>query len=324
MERPLGFAVVREDPDVERTLLRASGAREVLLVASGGCTALELHHRDPALALTLLDMNPAQLDLVGAKYAELRATGSAPSPARWCVGEEDVAGPLGGGRFESLFRVLRAYLHEFVAGPEEIAAAFAPGGQPPRAAAHWTAAPLWPAAFDTAFADGLLRGLFGDAAVQHPPAAGYPRHFQTAFERGLRRADARTNRFLQLLLLGYARDEAECRPGYLDPTSGVLSARPPEPVLGRLEDVEGLDRFGLLSLSNVTDWMAPAERAALVRDLTARCRPGAQLLLRGIGSLDGVRALLGADWRLDDHRARTLRERARDLFYSDLLIATKS
>ena len=36
------FAVVREDPNVEHALCRQRGAGSVLVVASGGCTALTL------------------------------------------------------------------------------------------------------------------------------------------------------------------------------------------------------------------------------------------------------------------------------------------
>ena len=61
------FAVVREDPMVEAELIRLTGANDVLLVASGGCTALTLQALFPDLHITLFDFNPAQLEWVRKK-----------------------------------------------------------------------------------------------------------------------------------------------------------------------------------------------------------------------------------------------------------------
>ena len=58
------FAVVREDPMVEAELVRLTNASNVLLIASGGCTALTLQALFPDLRITLVDFNPAQLERV--------------------------------------------------------------------------------------------------------------------------------------------------------------------------------------------------------------------------------------------------------------------
>ena len=55
------FAVVREDPDLEAELVQHSGARAVLLVASGGCTALTLLHRFPNGSRTIFRLSVAVL-----------------------------------------------------------------------------------------------------------------------------------------------------------------------------------------------------------------------------------------------------------------------
>jgi S-adenosylmethionine:diacylglycerol 3-amino-3-carboxypropyl transferase len=59
------FAVVREDAALEVELVRRSSAREVLIVASGGCTALTLRHLFPTLEVTAFDLNPADLRTCG-------------------------------------------------------------------------------------------------------------------------------------------------------------------------------------------------------------------------------------------------------------------
>ena len=73
VDNAIQFAIVREDPAAELTVvdtLLRTDAR-VLLVASGGCTALTLGALRPSLRLTLLDANPAQLTLVRQKLAAL-------------------------------------------------------------------------------------------------------------------------------------------------------------------------------------------------------------------------------------------------------------
>lgn len=320
---PVKFAVQREDAAVELALVERFGARRVLGVASGGCTALELLHRRPELELTLFDLNPAQLELVAAKVRELRAVRGDAARARWRVGADDGEGPLGCGGFEGLFRTLRAFLHGFVWGAREVAEAFGAPGGPATLLEGARRSPYWPLAFELAFADPLLRTLFGDAAVQHPPRSGYPRHFQRAFEEGMARPDARANRFLQLLLLGFARDEEGVRPGYLAADSGLLRARDPELVLGTLGGVPRLERFDLLSLSNLTDWMDRAQRDRFAADLTAGARPGAVVLLRAIGSLAGMAERLGPAWTLEHALSAELLAADRSLFYSELLVARR-
>ena len=65
------FAVVREDPKIEAELVCLHQVSEVLLIASGGCTALTLQALFPDLRLTLLDLNPAQLELIKKKRQAL-------------------------------------------------------------------------------------------------------------------------------------------------------------------------------------------------------------------------------------------------------------
>src|SRR5688572_15564134 len=61
MTAELKFAVVREDPRLEAILVEETAARAVLLVASGGCTALTLKAASPSLDVVAFDFNPAQL-----------------------------------------------------------------------------------------------------------------------------------------------------------------------------------------------------------------------------------------------------------------------
>ena len=71
-ELPVAFAQVREDPRLDVALLASldQGA-EVVMIASGGCTSAVLAHGRRAGSLTVVDGNPAQLQLARIKHGLL-------------------------------------------------------------------------------------------------------------------------------------------------------------------------------------------------------------------------------------------------------------
>jgi S-adenosylmethionine-diacylglycerol 3-amino-3-carboxypropyl transferase len=300
--RAVKFGVVREDPELEALLVERTGARAALVVASAGCTALELCARFPALEVTAFDRSRPQLDHVRARAAAA-ARGDAAALAAL-----DEA-----GEFEALFRLLRAYLAELVAGPGELEAVFA-AGPVERAAlvGRWTASPYWPAAFELFFHDALLQAMFGPAATQHADRGSYPGHFRAAFERGLARADAAGNPFLQRLLLGRV----------LRPVAWLGSTRAPALVEGQLDDVGDLARFGVVSLSNVLDWSDDALAAAWGARLRA-LRPGAAVLIRQLNNGRAVRRFFEG-FAFDDALGRALLARDRSLFYNRIEVAIRT
>jgi S-adenosylmethionine-diacylglycerol 3-amino-3-carboxypropyl transferase len=167
------FAVVREDPELESELVRRTGARAALTVASGGCTALTLCKKHPGLAVTAFDLAPHQLEHVTAKLAAVERDD-----------HEALARLNQVGEFEGLFRQLKLFLEEL-------------GGRGTK---------YWPVAFELFFSDALLHAMFGREATQHAEPGSYPRYFQRAFERGLDRPDAATNPFLQHVFEGRYRE----------------------------------------------------------------------------------------------------------------------
>ncbi|MEM9380105.1 MAG: DUF3419 family protein [Planctomycetota bacterium] len=321
-DNPVQFAVVREDPLVEVALVDRVDAKSALLVASGGCTALTLGAERPAVEVTAFDANPAQLDLVRAKLGAPRE--GRLEPGLWTVGVDDPESLNARGNFESLFRSLRRFLEDLALPREELLGAFE--GRLPfeetvrRLVEH----PYWRVAFDVHFQDELLETMFGAAAIQHAAPGSYPEHFRRAFEAGLREPSARSNRFLHHVLVGHYLDRPGARPPYL-PVD--ISARAPAPdpdlVHGTLEDVPDLGRFDVLSLSNVTDWMAPREIEETARLLTERARSGAVLAVRMLNTPLPLADALGDAWRVESALASNLHRLDRSLFYSSLLIATK-
>src|SRR5437773_9198576 len=161
-DNPVQFAVVREDPQIEAALARKTCARTALLIGSGGCTALSLAVLFPDLALTLVDPNPAQLELVRRK-ARLLAEGA--PKARFNVGDDSADGLNACGNFESLFRGLRDFVREYVLPASELGALLTVPGQLRRSPGLLFANRYWKTGFDLFFSDALLNSMFGPAAT---------------------------------------------------------------------------------------------------------------------------------------------------------------
>lgn len=272
------FAVVREDPAVELELVRRAGAARVLLVASGGCTALALRVQHPALQLVLADPNPDQLQLVRAKFEALGTLHGPELLRAFNVESRDSGGLCQRGRFEALFRALRDFLDAFVVRREELEAFFRDRNTD--GPARWFADPLWSVAFDLHFSDRMLHALFTPAATQHTAPGSYPAYFRGAFERLLLAPDAGRNRFLHHALLGMYLDLPGALPPYLERRPRVLDIELRECALDAAPD---LASFDLVGLSNVLDWMDQGACAALAQRLACGLRSGAWIVFRQLG-----------------------------------------
>jgi S-adenosylmethionine-diacylglycerol 3-amino-3-carboxypropyl transferase len=308
MAHPIKFAVVREDAEVECALLAdLPGAREALVVASGGCTALRLGQRFPALHVTAFDHSAAQLGHVRDKLS---------ASLRHDFDALDLLNER--GEFEGLFRVLRRFLAEFVWEEGEVARYFDGDPEPEAIVARWFTSRYWPAAFAVAFGGEFLRAMFGPAATQHAAPGSYPAYFRGAFERGLAAPSGHRNPFLQHCLLGAYRD--------VDRPPAQRLDRTPELTLveGTLLDVPDLSRFALLSLSNVFDWSDDDLVAAWAARLRAECAPGAVVLLRQLNNTRDLRRFFAPAFAFDDARGEAMLQRERSLFYNRVEVAVRA
>lgn len=308
------FAIVREDALVELDLIERRGAQSALLVASGGCTALELLARRPALRVAAFDLAPAQVTQMERKR-EAAARGDR---AALNVDTDDPAGLNQRGEFEGLFRLLRAYVEEFVAPRAELEAFFvdANAGARADACARWFASRYWPAAFACAFNDPFLHAMFGPAATQHAERGSYPGYFRAAFERGLRRDDAHRNPFLQHVLLGrfLLRDE----PSYVGANVAPVAAH-----LASLPDVPDLASYEVVSVSNVFDWSDDALVAQWARALGERGHPKCAVLIRQLNNKRDVRPHFSRWFDFDDALGAAYLARDRSLFYERFEVALR-
>lgn len=303
----LKFAVVREDFAVEAALVEAAAPAACLTVASGGCTALALKHAFPSLDVHAFDLNPDQLAHARRK-ADAIADGAID---RLNVDDASEAGLSQCGEFEKLFRVLRFAWKQFVAPGDELETFFsADAATRARLVSTWCASGSWPALFEVAFAEGLLHAMFGPDATRHAARGSYPSYFQRVFERGLRRPDAASNPWLQHVLLQR----------YLTPSAFLTSRRRLEVSwhLGSLVDVPSLERFGVVSLSNIFDWSDAALVSAWAKALTAT-KPGALVVWRQLNNHRDWRPLFDG---FDEDEALSSRCTAmeRALFYERVTV----
>ena len=311
-DNPVQFAVVREDPEVERAVLRAHPTDRALLVASGGCTALALQSWFPEMALTLVDPNPAQLRLVREKIDALAQPLDEEALRRFNVADDDAH-----GLSQSLFRGLRRFVEEFVAPPDEIASWFDP--TTPRAVvAKSFSSPYWKVAFDLLFADSLLHAMFGPVATQHAAPCSYPGYFRENLERGLTDEAAFSNYFLHHIFLGAYR---------LDSLPAFLS-RPAddhafEMVEGLIDDVPDIAAHGFVDLSNIMDWMSREECGPMIEKLRREMLPGSTVLWRQLNNDTDRCAWFGNAFEFDDEFGRRLATMDRSLFYSSIHVGTK-
>lgn len=308
-KRRLQFAVVREDPRVEERVVRELAARRVLIVGSGGCTALHLRARFPGLEVTLVEPNPAQLEHLDAKLRALAAS----EPARFGVGDADPAALHECGAFEHVFRLLRTVLDLFVVTAGERRRRCAdPRGTWDDVVAH----PYWPVAFATAFSDDVLVATFGPAAVQHAPPRSYPAYFQRRIEAGLRADDRAVNPWLHHVLLGhYLEDPAAWPPFLREPPRDLASF----PALATdLLGVSDFAPYDLVGLSNVPDWMDDDAFAELAARLARELRPGAGVLWRQLNDPRDLVARFPDAFDVDARRDAELTAADRSLFYDQV------
>jgi S-adenosylmethionine-diacylglycerol 3-amino-3-carboxypropyl transferase len=313
------FAVVREDPMVEAELVRLTNANNVLLIASGGCTALTLQTLFPDLHITLVDFNPAQLGRVREKMRALRDD-PATRHQKFNIGTSDPKGLNQSGNFESLFRGLREFIFDLVADEAEIRALFQKEGQLNRVSEILFSSKYWRVAFDLYFSDSLLNAMFGPDATQHAEPGSYPRYFQTLFEKGLASTRAFDNYFLHHVFLGYYLQRSVSLPCYLitPPTEYHFQM-----VEGTLEQVPELQRFDLISLSNIMDWMPLAKITSLISHLQNKMKPGASVLYRQLNNYTDLSTYFGDSFEFNPALGVQFQESERSLFYASVHVGRR-
>ena len=352
----IAFSQVREDPNIELQVIDHLATSQnhplrVLLVASGGCTALSLLSRPAIAQIDAVDANLAQLHLVElrrqalltlsledqfqvlgidrfpvaaraapidrlTRYANLRSGLPEATRLYWDHRPEQMAfGVNRVGRFEQLFRELSAQFTAIGLNPLE---------QPLIATQH----PQWRAIFDAVFERDRLANTFGEAAVNYSMDRSFGEHFADVFAQALIQFGPEDNYFLTQVWGDRYTTGTNGVPIYLQPDA-QLAIR----ALGadRLKLHQGLfadkllalvklGEFDLIQFSNISDWMPVQELHSMVAIAVQCLAPGGALIGRRLNGDHDLAAIMAAHLTVDHALSQQLRQGDRSFFYREVVV----
>lgn len=323
---PIQFSVVREDPEIERKVILSSNAKEILLIASGGCTALSLQSYFPNLKFTLVDPNLAQIKLIQEKIETLKESSTTRRKKAFNVGSDSSLGLNERGNFESLFRSFRNFINEFILGPGELKEFLTPSTQ--HLEQNHTSSirtklfehKYWKVAFKLFFHHNFLEAMFGPEAVQHAPKDSYPEYFRKMIERGLEKENRSRNYFIHHLFLGQYIDQEDCLPYYL---TAPITKYNFEFVNNTIDKIDNFRSFDLVHLSNIFDWMSEDEIKNIANRLNIEMKPGSRILTRQLNNQKDFMKYFYNHFELLQDESMELLANDRSLFYSQINYAIK-
>src|SRR5690348_17154624 len=313
----LYFAQVREDPALELEALSPAPNDFLVVVGSGGCTALSLLAAG-AGHVTAVDLNRTQGHLIELKvaaigglshwdalaflgacdclcaeridmYAELRPGLSFRARTYWDSHLTSISeGVLGAGVTERFIRVAVRALRIVVrprSGVERMLACETIDAQRGLFAREWNTI-RWRAFFPILLNRAVFRRTYDPAFFDHLERPSFARHFRARAEHALTELPVRGNYFLHHMLIGSYDVDDDAVPPYLTESGHEAIATSRD----RLTLVDGTmteylrtlaDRSVTgFSLSNIGEWLEPNELDALFEEIVRTATPNAVLCFR--------------------------------------------
>jgi S-adenosylmethionine-diacylglycerol 3-amino-3-carboxypropyl transferase len=314
----LFFAQVREDPVLEIEALGAGPDDNVVVVSSGGCTALSLLAAG-AGHVVAVDLNATQNHLVELKlaavtklsaedavaflggwpmtsgrrrswYRQLRGSLTPPARTYWDAHRRSVGrGVLGAGVSERFIGVVMAALRLAIHPPSRVHRLLACATLDEQRRFYdsvWDTR-RWRLLFRVLLNRAVFRHTYDDAFFRHVDNPSFARHFRSLAERTLTEVPIATNYFVHQMLTGsYPRGVEGGLPPYLDPTMAAGLTDAP----GRLRLVDGAFVEHLrrcpdasvdgFALSNICEWLDPEQIDDLFSEVVRTAAPGARLVFR--------------------------------------------
>jgi len=348
--RPIAFAQVREDASLDQWVVeQLNEGAEVLMIASGGCTAAALAGAPQVSRLHLIDLNPAQIALSRLKLrllataeagerASVLGHSSMPVAERRlrlivelqkldlpldALGPIDLVAELGPdqvGRYEGLFLKLREALSDAADEVTALLQLHDPDEQSRLVDGATHLGRTLDAAFDSVMALPNLIGLFGEAATRNR-CEPFSRHFARRTRHALATLPAADNPYLWQILQGHFP------PHVVYPwLTAAVPTRIPEvrwTVTSMAEALYGRDEaYNFIHVSNILDWLTPEEARSTLDLVWQALHPGGWTLIRQLNSSLDIRSL-GGRFELQDKSADALHNRDRSFFYRGLHVGRK-
>jgi len=271
------FAAVREDPIIEKNIIENFKLSNVLMIASGGCTALSLKSYFPEINCTLFDFNTYQIMHVKNKIVKLKKEDISHFKETFNIGYKNKNGLNNLGEFESLFRSFKNFILEFITTEEEIHNIMLGKVSPNNLLSN----KYWNLAFDLYFSDPMLLTMFGPDAIQHADPGSYPRYFQKVFEKGLSSPNITENYFMHHIFCGSYIDRKNAIPYYLEKKPENMEF---DFIQDSLLNIEDVNKYDLVSLSNIFDWMDEDGVIEHLKYLGYHLKKGAIVLFRQLNN----------------------------------------
>ncbi len=308
----LYFAQVREDPVLEIEALGPGPGRTMVVVGSGGCTALSLLAAG-AGRVVAVDLNRVQTSLTELKAATVAALppaeaaaflGGAPMSAAGRAGCYQLVAPMLGEEARTWWDahprqvaggVLNAGVTErFIGGVmSAMRVAVHPPGRIRRLLAcrtieeqqelfrrEWDT-PRWRLFFTVLLNRAVFRKTYHPAFFEHVENPSFARHFRSLADHTLTQVPISTNYFLHHMLTGlYPAGEPRGLPPYLaadfSPDGLTLVDGSYTSYLRTLPEA-GVDGF---AVSNILEWLTPEQADELFAEVVRTAAPGARFVFR--------------------------------------------
>lgn len=347
----IAFSQVREDPCIELRVAERLAERQdhllrVLLVASGGCTALSLlaapvvgkveavdanfaqiHlvelRRQALLHLALID----QIQLIGADrttsekqrlalYKRLRPYLPEPTRSFWDTRLEQIAfGVNRVGRFEALFRELSANFSALGLDPLH---------DPKTAIAH----PAWSEIFESVFDRDKLTRIFGEAAVSYSMDRSFGKHFAERFAIALQRDTPCENYFVSQVFADCYADNIQGFPLYLQPLvqasiralNGYRLKLHHGNFVEKMLELSQSGGFDLISMSNLSDWMPIPDLHEAIAKAVGCLNPGGALIGRRLNGDHHLKNVISQHLHVDERFSAELLAADRSFFYQEVVV----
>lgn len=335
---PVAFAQVKEDPLIDAAALKLATQHidrpaNVAMIASGGCTAAYLLTQPPQIAdLTLIDANPAQLELSEKKINFLTRRLTSRETALHLLGHShpDQTKPAldYNGRFEHIFAIMRRHLEP--AQTQDLLQLDSPQAQRDWLSQNPDFSNRLQAALDLTFTQKNLTTLFGPLATSNA-LQPFSAHFHQRTIWSIQNQPCASNYFLQQFLTD-CRGRPSATPQWLreswpaDTSPQTLTSTQIhyKNTTTDLALADTPNRYDLIQLSNILDWLPPADIANTLRIAHNALKPNGVLLVRQLNSRTDLDAHIArADYTLLPDLAARLHLEDRSFFYRRLHIARK-
>lgn len=348
---PIAFAVVREDSSQDLEVIQRYFSEEpasVLMVASGGDTAALLSTQANLNDLTIVDPNLAQLQLTKLK---LHLLGLPSHTIQKLLGYEDmdptkrkdiILGLMQAldinknqfgdieqvafygldyiGRYEMVFKELRQKLEGHQNNINKLFTFTDVQEQTTFVASETPFGQALDRAFDEVMSQDNLVALFGEKATANR-VQEFSRHFAERMRIYLSEHPASKSPWMAHLLLGKFYDETfpwiSTPPHCILPDIYYLN-KSMEAVLEKSQP----ERYHVIHLSNILDWLSPAEAEKTLRLAFQALKPGGVIIIRQLNSNLDIPAA-GKDFLWDSKLSNDFLHKDRSFFYRHFYLGFK-